>query len=96
MCPQTFDGPFTIRLMADCPTPLCAAATVVRDATGSRNNTIVPGASCNFSIACDFGYDFSDCETTKCQYGLMNNFQVREYNIDRLDMIISLLLELKD
>ncbi|XP_036420442.1 solute carrier family 12 member 1 [Colossoma macropomum] len=55
---------------------LCVSATVVRDATGNRNDTIASGASCNFSTACDFGYDFSVCETTKCQYGLMNNFQV--------------------
>ncbi|KAL6479578.1 hypothetical protein MHYP_G00130110 [Metynnis hypsauchen] len=55
---------------------LCVSATVVRDATGNRNDTIAPGASCNFSIACDFGYDFSVCGTTKCEYGLMNNFQV--------------------
>ncbi|KAL0167420.1 hypothetical protein M9458_035642, partial [Cirrhinus mrigala] len=49
--------------------------TVVRDATGNRNDTIVPGSSCNFSSACDLGYDFSICQTTKCNYGLMNNFQ---------------------
>ncbi|XP_072551679.1 solute carrier family 12 member 1 [Salminus brasiliensis] len=55
---------------------LCVSATVVRDATGNRNDTIALGASCNFSTACDFGYDFSICETTKCSYGLMNNFQV--------------------
>ncbi|XP_062860454.1 solute carrier family 12 member 1 [Trichomycterus rosablanca] len=55
---------------------LCVSATVVRDATGSKNDTIIAGSSCNFSIACDFGYDFSSCATTKCPYGLMNNFQV--------------------
>uniref|UniRef100_A0A4W4G886 Solute carrier family 12 member 1 n=1 Tax=Electrophorus electricus TaxID=8005 RepID=A0A4W4G886_ELEEL len=55
---------------------LCVSATVVRDATGNLNDTITPGAKCNFSVACNFGYDFSICRTTKCQYGLMNNFQV--------------------
>ncbi|RXN16426.1 solute carrier family 12 member 1 [Labeo rohita] len=55
---------------------LVVSVTVVRDATGNRNDTIVPGSSCNFSSACDLGYDFSICQTTKCNYGLMNNFQV--------------------
>ncbi|XP_017321155.1 solute carrier family 12 member 1 [Ictalurus punctatus] len=55
---------------------LCVSATVVRDATGNVNDTITPGSSCNFSTACDFGYDFSACAVTKCHYGLMNNFQV--------------------
>ncbi|XP_056333978.1 solute carrier family 12 member 1 [Danio aesculapii] len=55
---------------------LVVSVTVVRDATGNRNDTIQAGASCNFSSACDFGYDFSICQTTKCNYGLMNNFQV--------------------
>ncbi|XP_065114007.1 solute carrier family 12 member 1 [Paramisgurnus dabryanus] len=55
---------------------VCVAATVVRDATGNRNDTIIPGMTCNFSSACEFGYDFSVCENTKCNYGLMNNFQV--------------------
>uniref|UniRef100_A0AAY4E727 Solute carrier family 12 member 1 n=1 Tax=Denticeps clupeoides TaxID=299321 RepID=A0AAY4E727_9TELE len=52
------------------------SATVVRDATGNLNDTIVEGMSCNFSAACDFGYDFSACATKKCSFGLMNNFQV--------------------
>ncbi|KAI7802868.1 solute carrier family 12 member 1 [Triplophysa rosa] len=55
---------------------MCVSVTVVRDATGNRNDTIKPGVSCNFSSACDLGYDFSICQTTKCNYGLMNNFQV--------------------
>uniref|UniRef100_A0A4W4G4E7 Solute carrier family 12 member 1 n=1 Tax=Electrophorus electricus TaxID=8005 RepID=A0A4W4G4E7_ELEEL len=55
---------------------IALCATVVRDATGNLNDTITPGAKCNFSVACNFGYDFSICRTTKCQYGLMNNFQV--------------------
>ncbi|XP_026142683.1 solute carrier family 12 member 1 [Carassius auratus] len=55
---------------------LVVSVTVVRDATGNRNDTIQAGLSCNFSSACDLGYDFSICQTTKCNYGLMNNFQV--------------------
>ncbi|XP_056098784.1 solute carrier family 12 member 1 [Rhinichthys klamathensis goyatoka] len=55
---------------------LVVSVTVVRDATGSRNDTLLVGSSCNFSSACDLGYDFSICQTSKCNYGLMNNFQV--------------------
>ncbi|XP_043120729.1 solute carrier family 12 member 2-like [Puntigrus tetrazona] len=55
---------------------LVVSVTVVRDATGNRNDTIKLGSSCNFSSACEMGYDFSICQTTKCNYGLMNNFQV--------------------
>uniref|UniRef100_A0AAY4E5X0 Solute carrier family 12 member 1 n=1 Tax=Denticeps clupeoides TaxID=299321 RepID=A0AAY4E5X0_9TELE len=53
-----------------------ALCVIVRDATGNLNDTIVEGMSCNFSAACDFGYDFSACATKKCSFGLMNNFQV--------------------
>ncbi|KAM4678153.1 solute carrier family 12 member 1 isoform 1-T1 [Discoglossus pictus] len=55
---------------------ICAAASVVRDATGSLNDTITAGIACNGSAACSLGYDFSICETEKCNFGLMNNFQV--------------------
>ncbi|KAI1889675.1 hypothetical protein AGOR_G00165400 [Albula goreensis] len=55
---------------------LCVSATVVRDATGNVNDTTATGASCNFSVACDFGYDFSSCMEMPCKFGLMNNFQV--------------------
>ncbi|XP_069480895.1 solute carrier family 12 member 1 isoform X1 [Ambystoma mexicanum] len=56
---------------------ICAAASVVRDATGNTNHTIVAG-SCNGTAdaACYLGYDFSSCKQQKCAYGLMNNFQV--------------------
>lgn len=53
-----------------------SAACVVRDATGSMNDTIVSGMNCNGSAACGLGYDFSRCQHEPCQYGLMNNFQV--------------------
>ncbi|TRY90182.1 hypothetical protein DNTS_033366 [Danionella cerebrum] len=55
---------------------LVVSVTVVRDATGNRNDTVQAGVNCNFSSACDFGYDFSTCQTSRCNYGLMNNFQV--------------------
>ncbi|XP_074522104.1 solute carrier family 12 member 1 isoform X2 [Halichoeres trimaculatus] len=55
---------------------MCVSATVVRDATGNSNDTIATGMPCNFSSACDLGYDFSSCAETECKYGLMNNFQV--------------------
>ncbi|XP_072258498.1 solute carrier family 12 member 1 isoform X3 [Pyxicephalus adspersus] len=55
---------------------ICAAASVVRDATGNMNDTITSALSCNGSAACQLGYDFSICETQKCNYGLMNNMQV--------------------
>ncbi|KAM3926410.1 solute carrier family 12 member 1 isoform 1-T1 [Leptodactylus fuscus] len=55
---------------------ICAAASVVRDATGSINDTITSATNCNGSAACSLGYDFSICEYQKCNYGLMNNFQV--------------------
>lgn len=51
-------------------------ACVVRDATGSMNDTIISGINCNGSAACGLGYDFSRCQHEPCQYGLMNNFQV--------------------
>ncbi|MBZ3872844.1 Solute carrier family 12 member 1 [Sciurus carolinensis] len=54
---------------------ICVAACVVRDATGSMNDTIISGVNCNGSAACGLGYDFSRCRHEPCQYGLMNNFQ---------------------
>ncbi|XP_019389167.1 PREDICTED: solute carrier family 12 member 1 isoform X3 [Crocodylus porosus] len=55
---------------------ICAAACVVRDATGNVNDTVVSGTNCNGSSACALGYDFSSCKSQPCAYGLMNNFQV--------------------
>ncbi|PKU48118.1 solute carrier family 12 member 1 [Limosa lapponica baueri] len=55
---------------------VCVGSCVVRDATGSINDTVVPGMSCNGSSACSLGYDFSRCANQPCDYGLMNNFQV--------------------
>lgn len=55
-----------------------AAATVVRDATGNTTDLVTPGVPCNGSAvaACELGYNFSSCEVQKCNFGLMNNFQV--------------------
>ncbi|XP_074863037.1 solute carrier family 12 member 1 isoform X3 [Carettochelys insculpta] len=55
---------------------ICAAACVVRDATGNTTDTVASGVNCNGSSACTLGYDFSSCKIQKCHYGLMNNFQV--------------------
>ncbi|XP_041034349.1 solute carrier family 12 member 1 isoform X2 [Carcharodon carcharias] len=55
---------------------ICIGATIVRDATGSINDTISSSTSCNGSAACMLGYDFSVCNTQTCNFGLMNNFQV--------------------
>ncbi|XP_072138365.1 solute carrier family 12 member 1 isoform X1 [Mobula birostris] len=55
---------------------ICVGATVVRDATGSVNDTLSSTTNCNGSAACRLGYDFSICNTQSCNFGLMNNFQV--------------------
>ncbi|NXH23726.1 S12A2 protein, partial [Myiagra hebetior] len=50
---------------------------VVRDATGSVNDTIVTELTNCTTAACKLNYDFSSCQSqTGCHYGLMNNFQV--------------------
>uniref|UniRef100_A0A4X2LBI9 Solute carrier family 12 member 2 n=1 Tax=Vombatus ursinus TaxID=29139 RepID=A0A4X2LBI9_VOMUR len=49
---------------------------VVRDATGNINDTITMELTNCSSAACKLNFDFSSCETTDCNYGLMNNFQV--------------------
>ncbi|XP_015676880.1 solute carrier family 12 member 2 [Protobothrops mucrosquamatus] len=49
---------------------------VVRDATGSLNDTIVNELTNCTSAACKLNFDFSSCEMTKCSYGLMHDFQV--------------------
>uniref|UniRef100_A0A665T1Z0 Solute carrier family 12 member 1 n=1 Tax=Echeneis naucrates TaxID=173247 RepID=A0A665T1Z0_ECHNA len=57
---------------------LCVSATVLRDATGNLNDTVALGTLCDGSsaIACELGYNFSSCAVEKCNFGLMNNFQV--------------------
>ncbi|KAM9366885.1 solute carrier family 12 member 1 [Symphorus nematophorus] len=60
---------------------LCVSATVVRDATGNFSDVInnTMGLDCTGSFApaaCELGYNFSSCETEKCNFGLLNNNQV--------------------
>uniref|UniRef100_A0A3B4YAI0 Solute carrier family 12 member 2 n=1 Tax=Seriola lalandi dorsalis TaxID=1841481 RepID=A0A3B4YAI0_SERLL len=50
---------------------------IVRDATGNVNDTLSSQFITNCTdAACKFGYDFSSCKNTKCDYGLQNDFQV--------------------
>uniref|UniRef100_A0A6J0TFJ5 Solute carrier family 12 member 2 isoform X2 n=1 Tax=Pogona vitticeps TaxID=103695 RepID=A0A6J0TFJ5_9SAUR len=52
-------------------------ACVVRDATGSINDTIVHELTNCTTAACKLNFDFSSCDRLEnCHYGLMNNFQV--------------------
>uniref|UniRef100_A0A8C5I4B4 Solute carrier family 12 member 2 n=1 Tax=Gouania willdenowi TaxID=441366 RepID=A0A8C5I4B4_GOUWI len=54
-------------------------ACIVRDASGSLNDTVSSQFMTNCSdAACKFGYDFSTCKSSKdgCTYGLQNDFQV--------------------
>ncbi|KAJ3604927.1 hypothetical protein NHX12_026978, partial [Muraenolepis orangiensis] len=54
-------------------------ACIVRDATGSINDTVSAQFRANCTdAACKYGYDFSSCNTanTTCLYGLQNDFQV--------------------
>ncbi|XP_034565852.1 solute carrier family 12 member 2 [Notolabrus celidotus] len=50
---------------------------IVRDASGSLNDTLSSQFMNCTDAACKFGYDFSACKSTgQCEYGLHNNFQV--------------------
>ncbi|XP_046870972.1 solute carrier family 12 member 2 [Hypomesus transpacificus] len=54
---------------------------IVRDATGSMNDTVSSQFMANCTdAACKFGFDFSSCkngeEVSTCRYGLQNDFQV--------------------
>ncbi|MBN3318382.1 S12A2 protein, partial [Atractosteus spatula] len=54
---------------------ISTGSCIVRDATGSVNDTI-SGLILNCTdAACKLGYDFSSCKTQKCPYGLHNDFQ---------------------
>ncbi|KAK0146688.1 Solute carrier family 12 member 2 [Merluccius polli] len=56
---------------------ISTGACIVRDATGSVNDTVSALFNCT-DAACKFGYDFSSCrnDKTPCHYGLQNDFQV--------------------
>ncbi|CAH2296045.1 solute carrier family 12 member 2 isoform X1 [Pelobates cultripes] len=49
---------------------------VVRDATGNVNDTLSMAITNCTEAACKLNYDFSECRSKECKYGLMNNFQV--------------------
>ncbi|XP_074546621.1 solute carrier family 12 member 2 isoform X2 [Halichoeres trimaculatus] len=50
---------------------------IVRDASGSLNDTLSSQFINCTDAACKFGYDFSSCKSDKsCKYGLHNDFQV--------------------
>nr|XP_060617978.1 solute carrier family 12 member 2 isoform X1 [Anolis sagrei ordinatus] len=50
---------------------------VVRDASGSINDTIIHELSNCTTAACKLNFDFSSCvKADTCRYGLMHNFQV--------------------
>ncbi|TNM90868.1 hypothetical protein fugu_003157 [Takifugu bimaculatus] len=57
---------------------ICVSACAVRDATGNVTDLITPGVPCNgpAMAACELGYNFSSCATTKCDFGLNNNNQL--------------------
>uniref|UniRef100_A0A3Q2YZW8 Solute carrier family 12 member 3 n=1 Tax=Hippocampus comes TaxID=109280 RepID=A0A3Q2YZW8_HIPCM len=56
---------------------ISAGSCMVRDATGDVNDTLSDTVNCTDAAACTLGYDFSICKEGGCQYGLMNDFQVR-------------------
>ena len=61
------------------PVFFLTGACIVRDATGSLNDTLSAQFTANCTdAACKMGYDFSSCRDPKtpCQYGLQNDFQV--------------------
>lgn len=56
-----------------------AGSCVVRDASGSLNDTLSPSTpmdSC-VGLACQYGWDFTECINNKtCTYGISNYYQV--------------------
>uniref|UniRef100_A0A665VW74 Solute carrier family 12 member 3 n=1 Tax=Echeneis naucrates TaxID=173247 RepID=A0A665VW74_ECHNA len=55
---------------------ISTGSCIVRDATGSGNDTVSSQFMSNCTGAsCKFGYDFSFCSENKCPYGLHNDFQ---------------------
>uniref|UniRef100_A0A4W3I3H9 Solute carrier family 12 member 2 n=1 Tax=Callorhinchus milii TaxID=7868 RepID=A0A4W3I3H9_CALMI len=56
---------------------VATGACIVRDATGNISDAFIPGTVTNCTTAaCRLGFNFSYCDTNRCDYGLMNNFQV--------------------
>uniref|UniRef100_A0A670YNR6 Solute carrier family 12 member 3 n=1 Tax=Pseudonaja textilis TaxID=8673 RepID=A0A670YNR6_PSETE len=49
---------------------------VVRDASGSLNDTVLAGSMGCEGIACGYGWNFTECaQRHSCQYGLINYYQ---------------------
>uniref|UniRef100_UPI00398E5B08 solute carrier family 12 member 3 n=1 Tax=Pristiophorus japonicus TaxID=55135 RepID=UPI00398E5B08 len=49
---------------------------VIRDASGSVNDTIPIGSMDCEGLACGYGWNFTECaQTGTCKYGLINNYQ---------------------
>ncbi|KAG8437675.1 hypothetical protein GDO86_008400 [Hymenochirus boettgeri] len=49
---------------------------VIRDASGSLNDTIVQGGTNCVGLACGYGWNFTECATKQsCKYGLINQYQ---------------------
>nr|BDR32814.1 solute carrier family 12 member 10 [Lepisosteus oculatus] len=50
---------------------------VVRDASGNLNDTISGNVTGDcVGLACQYGWNFTACELSNCQFGLANNYQV--------------------
>lgn len=59
---------------AVCPPP---GACVVRDASGSLNDSVAVGSPGCEGLACSFGWNFTACaQRQSCRYGLSNYYQV--------------------
>ncbi|XP_016076487.1 PREDICTED: solute carrier family 12 member 3 isoform X2 [Miniopterus natalensis] len=49
---------------------------VVRDASGSVNDTVTPGLGACEGLACGYGWNFTECsQQHSCHYGLINYYQ---------------------
>ncbi|XP_004371615.1 solute carrier family 12 member 3 isoform X2 [Trichechus manatus latirostris] len=49
---------------------------VVRDASGSLNDTVTPGVGTCEGLACGYGWNFTECsQWHSCRYGLINYYQ---------------------
>ncbi|XP_030643017.1 solute carrier family 12 member 2 [Chanos chanos] len=55
---------------------ISSGASILRDATGDNNDTIIGSLENCTDAACTLGYDFSICQEGGCKFGLQNDFQV--------------------
>ncbi|KAL7978691.1 hypothetical protein Chor_013180, partial [Crotalus horridus] len=64
---------WSFRLQLVC---LQIGSCVVRDASGSINDTVLAGSMGCEGIACGYGWNFTECtQTHSCQHGLINYYQ---------------------